>query len=150
MRHTVFLNDHFYNYTHIYKVTFINKKNKEELVPLIDNFGMPTNYNISQNWSYFTFGIAYSILEFHTNKSKFENGLMLYIMYYLKERKIIENKSIFKLYIKDIDQPKKWEKNFLRKQIQKPWQDAGICEIENGQANYFWNKKMDSVFNNIR
>ncbi len=150
MRHTVFLNDHFYNYTHIYKVTFLNEKNEEILVPLIDNNGMPAKYISGPTWRYYAFGISYSMLEFQTNQTNLETGLIPFLIYFLDQKKIRENKLTFKLYVKDIDKPHKWKKDFLREQIKKRWQEAGLCKMENGQVNYHWNKKMDSVFNNIR
>ncbi len=150
MRHTVFLNEHFYNYTHIYKVTCLNKINEEILVPIVDNKGMPAKYISGPTWRDYAFGISYSMFEFQTNKKNLEKGLISYLNYFIKDEKIRENNLMFKLYVKDIDKPRTWEKDFLRKQIKKPWHEAGLCKIENGQVNYYWNKKMDSVFNNIR
>jgi hypothetical protein len=147
--HAVFLNNHFDYNNHIFKITYL-QNNKEVVIPIIRNNGMPGTYNTGQLWCYYTFVVAFDMIRHQINLNAFEKGLSPFLKFYAKENKIENGELLFKIYSKKIDIPEKWEKDFLRNQIKKPWQDVGLCKIENGQVNYFWNKKMDSVLNNIR
>ena len=148
-KHTVFLNDHFDKNDHIFKITCLIN-NKEVTVPIIRNNGMAAAFNIGPLWCYYTFVIAYDMTRRQTDLNTFQKGIVPFLQFYVQEYKFKNEGLVFKIYTKKIDVPKNWQKNFLRNQMIKPWQEAGLCKMENGQVNYYWNKKMDSVFNNIR
>ncbi len=150
IRHPVFMFEHFYNYKYIYKITLAVKNNNEILLPIINDDGMPSRYISGATWIHYTFNTSYSTLEFHTKKNNLEKGIVLYVKQFINEKKITSDNLTCKIYFKKIEIPRQWQKDFLRNQMNKPWQEAGLCKIDNGQLNYFWNKKMDSVFNNIR
>ena len=65
------------------------------------------------------------------------------ISYYTKDNKLSNPK--FEFYVKEIETPDKWQKDFLKKQIAKPWIKVGSCEIIKDSTAFYWNEKMHAI-----
>lgn len=138
--HTVFLNEHFEGFNHIFKITyFVNNKEKE--VPILDNDGMPAEYVSGSIWRNISFNVVTQKIE----KEKFEKGILPYLKYYCKDNDI--SLGDFNFYVKEIQIPDKWEKDFLIKQIRQPWQKVGKCKIVKDSLDFYWNQRMSNILN---
>ena len=148
-RHTVFLNDHFYNYQFIYKISCINGT-RETLVPLTNTNGMPDNYNYGALWCNYTFNVAFNLNKKLPDKNSLNKGIKLYCQQYLKDTKLKKDNLHFVVYVKQIDIPSKWESDFLKKQNSKRWLIASRGSYIKNDIQFVWSAKMDSIFNNIK
>ncbi len=141
--HPVFLESHFRDYNHILKITFFDGS-KEHLVPLLNEKGMPGEYLKGEIWSNFTFSVISPLL----CKSVMEKGLDPYLKLYLSDKKINASNVDFNFYIKEIETAHHWEKDFLQRQIDKPWKYAGSCKLTGFTFNYYWNDSTKLLFTN--
>ncbi len=135
--HTVFLNDHFDKNNRIFKVTCLYN-NKEITLPIIRNNGMSGCYNIGPLWCYYTFFTAFDVTKQQSNYYTFEERVIPFLKYFGKENNINLSDVCFNIYIKEIEIPKKWEKDFLKKQIEKPWKLTGTCKMEKNKFSFHW------------
>jgi len=63
----------------------------------------------------------------------YNNGIKRYLLYWLfKTGKNVTQNYTFKVYVKNIEIPNDWEKDFLNKQIAKPWKNCGFINLNNG------------------
>lgn len=122
-KHPVFMDNHFKGYNHIISVSYIDNQSKSEvLLPMINEKGMVDDYlrgGVWVNWSY-------RVNSPSVDYNQLENGLFAYTSYWAHENSIDLKDAVFKIKVKAIDLPNwRWEKDFLQKQIDKPWQEAG-------------------------
>jgi hypothetical protein len=137
--HNVFLDIHFENYNHILKIEAIDSNGKHYLLPLIDNNGLPIKENSGVVWCNFSFNVVSSLIE----KNKLETGILPYVKFFKTSSK---NEYVrFNFYIKTIDSPSNWEKDFLNNQIKKPWIEVGDLSFINEQPKFNWNHVMDKI-----
>lgn len=126
--HPLFLDSHFDNYTHILRITY-TEKNTEITLPIINDKGMPGAYINGPFWTNYTFRVNNPKF----NESMYNNGIKRYLLYWLfKNGKSITENYTFKVYVKNIEIPNDWEKDFLNKQIAKPWKNCGFINLSSG------------------
>ncbi|MES2837184.1 MAG: HTTM domain-containing protein [Bacteroidota bacterium] len=129
--HSVFIDSHFKGYNHIIKVEYLLPNGKKTILPIIDELGMPGKYLIGGTWAKWTFRVSMPKI----NQDKLSKGIRDFTAYWLHNSSIINDPYAnykFIISVKKIDSTKKWEKNFLIKQYQKPWIEAGFVTWENG------------------
>jgi predicted DCC family thiol-disulfide oxidoreductase YuxK len=119
---------HFDDYNHIIAVVYYNKRTKEEIwLPIIDKNGQPDVYIYGANWVNWTFRVnGHKINNINLNK-----GLSNYTAFWAYKNNINLNNATFIIKVKKIVSTDKWKKNFLRKQILKPWINGGYVEWKN-------------------
>ena len=123
--HPVFMDGHFNNYNHIIALVYIDKNNKEHWLPIIDKNGQPDYYIYGFNWVKWTFRLNSP----NINTENLNKGVRDFTAFWAKKcMKIDLSKARFEVRVKKIDIPKGWEKDFLNKQIAKPWIDGGYVE----------------------
>ena len=123
--HAVFLDGHFKNYNHIIALVYIDKNNNEHWLPIINKKGQPDYYIYGPNWCNWTFKVNSQ----HIDNEIFNSGVERYTAFWAKKnRKTDLSEARFEVRVKKIDIPKGWEKDFLNKQIAKPWIDGGFVE----------------------
>lgn len=139
--HPVFMYDHHFDgYNHIFKIEAITNNGEKTIVPLLDEDGLVKNsYANGALWVNYTFRINNRNFDLE----KFKNGIVPYLKYYQKTN----NKPIveYTFYVKKIVTQENWEKDFLKKQIAKPWIKAGTCKIVKDSAAFYWNDKMQAI-----
>jgi predicted DCC family thiol-disulfide oxidoreductase YuxK len=138
--HTVFLNQHFNGFNHIFKVMYVGDQ-KEKIVPILNNNGMPDEYNAGALWR----NISFNVITAHIEKDKIQKGIIPYLKFYIKDNKL--SNPEFEFYVKEIEIPEKWEKDYLKKQIAKPWTKVGSCKIIKDSAAFYWNENMQAILN---
>lgn len=128
--HGVFMEHHFKQYNHIFRVDYVDG-NKQITLPIINRNGMPDDYLRNFNWVKWTFRVNSRIV----NMEKLNKGIKDFSVYWLntsKEIKYEDSKTYhFKIYCKIIDSPKDFEYDFLNRQIAKPWVEVGTVEWAN-------------------
>lgn len=125
--HGVFVDGHYLGYNHIIAIVYINKKGKEIWLPLIDKNGQPCYYNYGTNWRKMSFSTNGPKI----NRKILDSGVRDFTAFWAnKNRKSTLNNDKFLIKVKKIDGLKdwQWEKDFLNKQIAKPWIDGGYIE----------------------
>ena len=123
--HPVFMDFHFNKYNHIIALVYIDKNNKEHWLPIIDKNGQPDYYIYGSNWVNWTFRVNSTKIE----DAKLNSGIERYTAFWAKKNRITDlSEARFEVRVKKIDIPKGWEKDFLNKQIAKPWIDGGYVE----------------------
>lgn len=138
--HTVFLNEHFNGFNHIFKVMYVGDQ-KEKRVPILNNDGMPDKYITGGLWR----DISFNVITTNIEKDKIQKGIVPYLKYYIKDNNLSDPK--FEFYVKEVETPDKWQKDFLKKQIAKPWIKVGSCEILKDSTAFYWNEKMQAILN---
>ena len=142
--HPVFMfNNHFKGYNHIFKVEGITKTGEKILIPLLDENGMVSNNYISGAlWVNYTFRVNQPNFDL----GHFENGIIPYLKHFQESNN--ENIVDYVFYVKEIVTQENWEKDFLKKQIAKPWIEIGNCNIEKDSNTFHWNIRMRKILNN--
>lgn len=140
-RHSVFLDYHFEGFNHIVKVTFIDDDKKEHLVPLIDHRGMTSTYNKGMIWK----NVSFNVVTPQLRPERLGPGLETYARFYLDENASAQ-KGQFKIYVKEFETPREWEKDFLTRQLAKPWFEAGNLKIDDDDSQIEWTPYMVAIF----
>lgn len=144
--HGVFIDYHFENYNHLIKVNYVDANGKEHLVPILNENGQPDTYDVAILWR----NISFNVLTSNVRQDKIEKGIPPYLNLYLSENGLPLHKGKFKFYVKEIEVPKQWEHDFLRRQFAKPWKEAGFCELNKNGAQFQWNSHMQDVLESER
>lgn len=120
--HSVFLDKLHYNgYNHIIAVTYLDKNENEKWLPIIDKNGQPSYYNYGTNWRKVSFSTNSRII----NQEQLAKGIRDFTAFWAHQNNINLNDATFLIKVKKIDAPNGWEKDFLNRQIAKPWYDGG-------------------------
>ena len=140
-RHGVFLDYHFKGYNHIFKIVYVDQNGTKTVLPIIDENGMPGDYTSGVIWRHITFNVVTT----HISKIKIENEIVPYLKHYFKAQGINGANADFEFFIKTIDTPVNWEKDFLHRQMAKPWVKVGDCHFEQKIALFEWNDTMNAL-----
>jgi predicted DCC family thiol-disulfide oxidoreductase YuxK len=112
---------HFDNYNHIIGVVYLDKDDNEIWLPIIDENGQPSYYIYGANWVNWTFRVDSPNIE----TIELYSGIKRYTAFWAHKNNIDLNDATFLIKVKKIDDVTKWEKDFLNKQIDKPWISGG-------------------------
>ncbi len=127
-KHPVFMDDHFNGYNHIISVSFIDTLGNSSYLPIINKKGMPNDYLKGALWVNWNWRVNNPKVK----DVKLEQGIASYTAYWAKKNNVDLNNARFEISVKKIDLPNwKWEKDYLTKQLNKPWQKAGNILWEN-------------------
>lgn len=123
--HPVFSNEiHFNRYNHIVAVVYQDKNQKEHWLPIIDKDGHPDWYIYGSNWVQWTFRVN----QLDIKMPALNKGIEKYTAFWAEKNGISLKDAKFLIKVKKIDSAKGWEKDFLNRQIAKPWLDGGFVE----------------------
>ena len=123
-QHSVFIDRfHYDGYNHIIAIVYVNNK-KETWLPIIDKNGQPSYYCYGTNWR----KISFSTNSPNINLSDLNNGVRDFTAFWAHKNNIDLNDAKFIIKVKKIESTDKWQKDFLNKQIAKPWIDGGFVE----------------------
>lgn len=138
-KHDVFLDNHFLKFNHIVKVSYVNQKGNLINLPLINERGMPYGYTQGVIWRNLSFNVITQKIE----KDKIEKGIIPYLLYFLKDKNLkITN---FKFFLKEVETPTHWEKDYLKKQMAHPWIEVGEATLNGTSFDFKWNDQMRKI-----
>lgn len=120
---------HFDNYNHIVSVIYKDKNGNEKWLPIIDKNGQPDLYIYGSNWVNWTFRVN----GMQVDQNMLSEGVKRYTAFWAKKNNVNLKDAQFIIKVKKVDAPKKWEKDFLNKQIAKPWIDGGYVIWKNNK-----------------
>lgn len=133
-KHAVFMDYHFKNYNHIIAIVYINNK-KEIWLPIIDHNGQPDYYIYGSNWVKWTFRVNGATI----GPKRLYGGIKRFTAFWAAKNNISLEDATFKLMVKKTETPKKWEENFLTKQMKNPWIEADTVRWIKGE--FIFNEK---------
>lgn len=119
--HGVFMDYHFSEYNHIIAVTYTDNLGKETWLPIIKQDGTPGNYLYGPIWAKWSFRVNHNKI----NQSNLEKGIRDFAAFWAKKNNINLDNAKFIIKVKKIETPTHWEKDFLKRQMEKPWQNIG-------------------------
>jgi len=122
--HNVFLDFHYKDYNHIVTIAFEDSDGNETWLPLTDKNGMPTGYSTGFVWAKWTWRINSPL----ANQNKLAKGIRDFTAFWSKKNGVDLSNAKFKVFVKKIEIATKWEKDFLIKQISRPWEEVGEVE----------------------
>lgn len=122
--HAVFMDYHFSEYNHIIALTHIDKNTKQEIwLPIVNKNGTPGKYQVGPIWCKWSFRVNGNTID----QNNLEKGIRDFTAFWAYKNGADLNDATFTIKVKKIDTPKSWEKDFLKKQMQKPWKDVGTA-----------------------
>ncbi|MGK6342206.1 DCC1-like thiol-disulfide oxidoreductase family protein [Chryseobacterium sp. DT-3] len=126
--HGVFTESHFSEYNHIIALTYLNKNGQEIWLPIINKDGTNSTYLYSgPTWAKWGF----RVMDNKINQNNVIKGVRDFSAFWAAMNGIDLNSATFIIKVKKIDTPHNWEKGFLKKQMEKPWMDAGVATWHN-------------------
>lgn len=134
--HAVFIYDyHFKTYNKIFRIEAIDVKGNKIDFPLLDKNGMPNNsYENGSVWA----DAAFRVNSSNFKLTVYSEGIIKYLKYFEAHNK---SKIVgYRVYYKEIFAKEKWEYNFLRNQINTPWNKAGEIFSESESYHFKWDK----------
>jgi predicted DCC family thiol-disulfide oxidoreductase YuxK len=137
--HTVFLNRHFDNYNHTIGVVYLND-NKRIWLPMTNSDGTLGLWQSGPIWAKWGFRTNSATI----NYKKLNIGLRDFTAFWAVKNGISLEDATFQIMIKINDSPLKWEHNFLKKQLLKPWISGGYVEWKN-ENFYSYIKDIESL-----
>lgn len=124
--HGLFVDGHFRGYDKIFTVRYQGKNEETFNLPILNDSGMVDKYIYSFSWAKWTFRVVGPKI----SQKKLEKGIKDYVRFWLyKNQNQQNNLSQFIILMKEIQVPTQWEKDFLNKQIEIPWQNVGTIKL---------------------
>lgn len=124
--HGVFMDGHFRGYNNIFSVQYEGRNGEKFYLPILNNNGMVDKYIYSFSWVKWTFRVVGPKI----NQIRLEKGMKDYVRFWLQKNKNYrDNLAQFIIQTKEIQVPTQWEKDFLNKQIEIPWQNVGTIKL---------------------
>ncbi len=127
--HGVFMDYHFSEYNHVIAVVYKDKNNQEKWLPIIDQDGTPGDYLFGPTWTKWSFRVCHNKI----NQTNLEKGIRDFTAFWAYKNGVNLQDANFIIKVKNIDTPTTWKKDFLKDQMEKPWQDVGIANWRNNQ-----------------
>jgi len=130
--HALFLDGHMNGYDHIITVVYVDKFGKTIWLPIMKQTGQPDWYLKGFNWTKWTFRVNSP----RVNSQLLVKGVKDFTAFWAGKYNIELNNAQFKVLVKYITVPTKFEPNFLSSQMKKPWEKL---------ANANWDNKEFSI-----
>ncbi|WP_338760807.1 HTTM domain-containing protein [Bernardetia sp. ABR2-2B] len=127
--HSVFLDFHYTGYNHLVAVTYVEKDKTETWLPIATPRGQSSWYNTGRNWA----KIGFRTVGPNIDSTALAGGIKRFTEFYAVKNDIDLEDATFKVKVKKVDIPMEWEKDFLKKQMNKPWQDVSEAKWINGE-----------------
>lgn len=124
--HGLFMDSHFNHYNHNIRIDCI-ENGKRITLPIIDERGLPSDYLYNFVWANWTFRVNGPTI----SNAKLEAGIKRYTVFWLyktKRAKQFVGAHHFEVLCKKTDTPVGFEKDFLKRQIAKPWFVIGTAD----------------------
>ena len=98
-------------------------------MPIIDQDGTPGDYLFGPTWAKWSFRVCHNKI----NQTNLEKGIRDFTAFWAYKNGVNLQDANFIIKVKNIDTPTTWKKDFLKDQMEKPWQDVGIANWRNNQ-----------------
>jgi predicted DCC family thiol-disulfide oxidoreductase YuxK len=119
--HGLFTDSHFNGYNHTIAITYKPSAGKEKWLPVFDQDGTPGNYLFGPLWAKWTFRVNAPLV----NQKRLTDGVRDFTAFWAYKNHISLKNAVFEIRVKKNIEPKKWEYDFLNKQLKNPWLNGG-------------------------
>jgi predicted DCC family thiol-disulfide oxidoreductase YuxK len=119
--HGVFMDSHFDGYNQVIAVIYKSPSGHEKWLPIFNPDGTPGKYLVGPLWVKWTFRVNGPLI----NPKDLLNGIRDFTAFWAYKHNISLKNAVFEIRIKENREAKKWEYDFLNKQLQNPWLDVG-------------------------
>lgn len=133
--HPVFMDHHFQGYQDLISITYLDKNGNGQWLPILRPDGTPAEYLRGRVWVHWSWRVNGP----NPNIEGVKNGIERFSAFWAKENHIDLQDTRFNIKIKRISVPDKWQANFIKRQKDKPWQDAGYADWKNEQIAFHLN-----------
>ena len=126
--HGVFMPSHFDGYNHVIALVYDDAERGDVWLPIVTPKGQAGYYSTGRQfvkWSFRVNGPQISL-------SALADGMKDFTAFWMEKEGISSAEASFFVRVKVIDTPTGWEEGFLRRQMEKPWIDAGRARWKNG------------------
>lgn len=123
----------FKNYEKYYTVFYINERdNTKQMLPFFKEDGLSDFYNTDRSW------LKYTLRSGQREKDWdiFKKSIQRYIYFWAGKNNINLKDAKFLVAYKSLDSIKGFEKNYLKKMINKKWINSGLVEYKNNELNF--------------
>ncbi|WP_438422365.1 hypothetical protein [Aquimarina macrocephali] len=132
-KHPVFMDNHFRGYHQVYGLKY-----KDSFLPILDEKGMPGDY--LKGGTYVNWMWVVNAPNIKENAYSLKKGFVDYTSFWSYRNAIdLTQKQEFEIVKKRIKVSFKWERDLLHKNIDSPWEKAGVLIWENKTPQLFWN-----------
>ncbi|NGM63433.1 DUF393 domain-containing protein [Sphingobacterium sp. SGG-5] len=122
--HDVFMDYHFSEYNHLISVVYLDRdSNKQIWLPIMDRDGTPGNYLSGPIWAKWSFRVDHNKI----NQANLEKGIRDFTAFWAAKNGVDLSDAEFIVKLKKVETPHSWEKDFLKRQMEQPWQDIGLA-----------------------
>lgn len=127
--HPIALDEHFAGYTRLVAVTYTGTDGVEQFLPITRPNGMSGAYLSGDVWLRWTHGIVSRRID----QQHLEKGIRSFTAFWAAKHGVDLHHCRFRVKVKKIAEPTRWEPNFLDHQLAAPWRDAGTVTWQNQQ-----------------
>ena len=120
-RHAVFMDEHFEDYNHILAVEAVFQDGSTQWLPIINKDGTAGWYDYSFLWVKWTF----RVMDNHVDQALLEKGIRDFSTFWTIKNGYELDEVVFNIYVKRVEYPKEWERDFMKRQKMKPWKLVG-------------------------
>lgn len=120
-RHAVFMDEHFEDYNHILAVEAAFQDGSTQWLPIINKDGTAGWYDYSFLWVKWTF----RVMDNHVDQALLEKGIRDFSTFWTIKNGYELDEVVFNIYVKRVEYPKEWERDFMKRQKMKPWKLVG-------------------------
>lgn len=119
--HGLFMDYHFAGYNHSIAVLYKTDNGKQVWLPITDPDGTPGNYQFGHNWAKWTFRANSPLID----HERLSTSIRDFTAFWAYKNNVNLEDAVFEIKVKKNEVPTHWEKDFLTRQLQNPWLDAG-------------------------
>jgi len=120
--HALFIDSHLIGFNNVFAITYIGDNNEEIWLPILDKTAKPGGYNSGGNWAKWNFRVNCVTY----NEYRLTEGVIRFASFWAGKNEIDLNNAKFKIKLKKVKTPLRFEENFLMKsRDQDDWVDFG-------------------------
>ncbi|WPU95786.1 DCC1-like thiol-disulfide oxidoreductase family protein [Mucilaginibacter sabulilitoris] len=127
--HGLFVDAHFNGYNQVIAVVYKLPSGQEQWLPIFNPDGTPGKYLLGPLWAKWSFRVNGPLI----NQKELYDGIRDFTAFWAYKHHISLNDAVFEIRIKQNANPKKWEYDFLNKQLQNPWLVVGTAVWRNNE-----------------
>jgi len=127
--HPIALDEHFAGYTRLVAVTYTGPDGVEQFLPITRPSGQPGAYLSGAVWLKWTYGV----ISRRIDQARLEKGIRSFTAFWAQQHHVDLNNCQFRVKVKKIAEPTRWQPGFLNQQLQPVWRDAGSVTWRNQQ-----------------
>ncbi|GAB3529396.1 hypothetical protein GCM10027443_08630 [Pontibacter brevis] len=114
---------------HILAVAYVGPDKKTTWLPIIDRQGMASTYSFGRMFTKWSRTIG----AYPEDTAQVKDGLARFTSFWAAKHNIPLQQATFRVLAKEVAVQFRWEKDFLQKQMNRPWRKAGTLTWQNNQ-----------------